>query len=78
MLKKLVTVAATTAALFVGVVAMSGAAEARPWHHGWRDFHHGHGHMFVTPFHKSAHCVWRHRWHHGRPMNVRVCRAVYW
>ena len=77
MFKKFVTAAATSAAVLIGVAAMSGAAEARP-HHGWRHWHHGHGHMFMTPFHKSGHCVWRHRWHHGHRVNVRVCRAVYW
>lgn len=77
MLKKLIPVVATSAALFVGIAAMSVSAEARPWHHGWRHMHHGHGHMFMMPAYHTAHCHWRHGWHHGHPVNVRVCRPVY-
>ena len=77
MFKKLITVAAVSAAMFAGVAAMSGSAEARPWHHHWRNWHHGHGHMFMTPVFNSTHCVWRLRWHHGHRVNVRVCRTVY-
>ncbi|MEP6828183.1 MAG: hypothetical protein ABJA10_08915 [Aestuariivirga sp.] len=73
MLKKLITVAAVSAAMFAGVAAMSGSAEARPWHR--RHWHHGH--MFMTPVYHPIHCVWRHRWHHGHRVNVRVCRTVY-
>ena len=76
MLKKLITVAATSAALFAGVAAMSSSADAGPRHH-WRPWRHGHGHMFMTPVYNPTHCVWRHRWQHGHRVNVRVCRAVY-
>ena len=72
MLKSLVKVAVTSATLFVGIASMSITAEARPWHHGHSNY------LFMTPVHRSAHCIWRHRWNHGRPLNVRVCRPIYW
>ena len=49
MLKKFVAIAATTAAMLTGAVAMSGSAEA---HRIWIPGHHGNHH-------------WNHRWNHG-------------
>ncbi len=75
MMKKLVAAAATSAALLVGIVAMSGSADARAGHPGG----HGHSHhMFISGRHHMARCVWRVRWHHHHRVNIRVCRAHYW
>ncbi len=47
--------------------------------HAWRHFNHGHGHhMFMmTSNYGPGLCHWRTSWHHGHPVNVRVCRPVY-
>lgn len=75
MMIKIITVAATGVALFVGIVAMSGSADARAGHRASHS--HGH-HMFITGRHHMARCVWRHGWHHHHGIKVRFCRPFYW
>ena len=74
MFKKMIAVAATSAALVGGTMAMSVSAEAHPWH-GYR---HWHRHPVMRVWHPAKHCAWRTVWHHGHRVKVRVCRPIYW
>ncbi|MDE2383361.1 MAG: hypothetical protein KGO53_01980 [Alphaproteobacteria bacterium] len=73
-----------TAATLVAAAGLAAApAEAQPWHH-WRWHHHHYwgGPVFAPMFWDGpdyrVRCWWRHSWRHGWPVNVRVCRPVYW
>jgi ketosteroid isomerase-like protein len=62
MLKKFTLAAITAATMFVGASAMTGSAEARPWHHRWHRAHMMHrggcGGMWMFRHH---HRMWMRR-----------------
>ncbi len=59
MLKKFTLAAVTAATMFVGAAAMTGAAEARPWHHRWHR-----AHMMHRWHHNHCQGMWVWRHHH--------------